>query len=94
MLSPKSINCDPRITLREQHRLALLDEVTGAIDRGYAASTIGRLVSGDPGFVRKLFDGDYSFRISTLIQARARMRQFEGPRFPVVSNPSSSKVLD
>ena len=43
--SPESINCDPRITLRDPARAApraLLDEVTGAIDRGYAASTIGR----------------------------------------------------
>jgi 2,4-dienoyl-CoA reductase-like NADH-dependent reductase (Old Yellow Enzyme family) len=92
MLQPSFSNADPRITLLEQHRLALLDEVAAALERGYPASTIGRALVRDPAFVKKLYEG-HTFRISTLIQARANIRQFDRPRFPVVSN-SPSKVLD
>ena len=92
MSSAPELSYDPRPTLREQHRRALLQEVTGAIERGYAASTISRAITSDPGFVQKLFDG-HIFRISTLLKARANIRQFDRPRFPAPV-PSPSKVLD
>jgi hypothetical protein len=74
---------DPRDTLREKHRRELIAEITEALDRGYAATAIGREILHDPSFVSKLFNG-HGFRISTLIQARAKMHLYAKPRKPSV----------
>lgn len=67
----------------EQYQSIIQNKVRDAIRRGHRPYTIGRDLANDFAFVRKLFDPDHPFKLSTMMLVHSRLHMIEGdPALP------------